>query len=163
MRVRPNGMNILVLIAALAIPCLTFGQNCPQLGAPQNQKQAEKAIQQKQMVKYLNVADELLSSNPYKSIQYAKKALRLAKYCESRKCEVSCLIHASWGYVGAGQFDRAYHYAKQALKISKDIKYQKGISDSLNSLGLIYWNQGKHEKSLNTLNKGLLLRESNTK
>lgn len=44
--------------------------------------------------------------------------------------------------------EKAFEYSKQALELSKNSSFQKGIGSSLNNIGLYYFNQGENEKAL---------------
>ncbi len=101
--------------------------------------------------------------SPEKTISYASRALSLARELGNRQQEATALLNTGNGYLFSGQFDKAINeYLKKSLELSRDIKYQPGISGSLNSLAAAYMNKGEYKLALNTFLEALqILRETN--
>lgn len=156
-----RGYKVLAVIFALVITGTAYGQVTIKM--EQNQMLIQNRITIKKVEKYIGVADQTLSNNPYKSLEYGKKALRLSLQAGNQIKTVESLIRVSWAYVGTGEFEKALTHTQKAYKISKEIAYKSSISESMNSLGLVYWNLGQHEKSYEYLEQGLLLRNKLTK
>jgi tetratricopeptide (TPR) repeat protein len=47
-----------------------------------------------------------------------------------------------------GEYDKGLKYGNQALNLSKKINYKKGIADSYNNIGNVYWRQSYNDKAL---------------
>ncbi len=62
-------------------------------------------------------------------------------------------------YRSIGEFDKSLQYGSSALDLSKKINYEKGISDSYNTIGIVYQNQGNYEKALENYIFSLRIKE----
>nr|MDA3779516.1 tetratricopeptide repeat protein [Bacteroidales bacterium] len=97
----------------------------------------------------------------YKSaLDYLLEALKLTS--KSNKRVLSVLYH-SIGYVYGflEKYKESIKYLKKALKVRKELKYLKGISQTLNRIGLNYFYQCDYEKAIKYLNDAYKLRKDN--
>lgn len=62
-------------------------------------------------------------------------------------------------YINTGNYEKALQYAEDAQQQSGKLSYQKGIADSYNNIGIIYWHKGDYEKSVDYHLKALKIRE----
>ena len=56
-------------------------------------------------------------------------------------------------YTNISQYDTAFYYGNQAMLLSEDLNFQKGIATSNNLIGTIYTNQGNYSKALGCYQK----------
>lgn len=86
-------------------------------------------------------------------LDLAEKGIALSKKIDYEKGEVECLLSKAGNYWWISNFPMALHYHLQALKISEGIRYQDGISQSYNWIGVIYKEQGDLKKAIEYLSK----------
>ncbi|TAH22142.1 MAG: hypothetical protein EAZ08_01400 [Cytophagales bacterium] len=89
---------------------------------------------------------------PDSAIYYASKAQTLARRVGSRRGEILALNSLSGAYLNKGNLGEALQYAKQNIKITKQIGEKSIIAtatvDNLLQIGLIYRSAENHRQSL---------------
>ncbi len=53
--------------------------------------------------------------------------------------------------------EKAFEYGRQGLFLAEQLKFKKGIAESLNTIGVVYLRQSKYEKALTYYQKSLIL------
>ncbi len=99
---------------------------------------------------------ESYSSN--NKIDSLKTAVKTAKEDSSK---VNILNDLSWELINTGDYAKADAKANEALRLSEKINFKKGLSLSLNNIGIIYWYQGDYPKALEYQYKVLKASEEN--
>ncbi len=56
--------------------------------------------------------------------------------------------------------EKALDYGNQALELSKELNYQKGIAQALNDMGIVYIDQGKYSSAIEFFNESMLIRSN---
>jgi tetratricopeptide (TPR) repeat protein len=59
---------------------------------------------------------------------------------------------------GRGQYREALNYFQQALEMALEVGDRAGEGDTLNNIGLVYWNQGLYGQALENYNQALVIR-----
>ena len=78
--------------------------------------------------------------------------------------KVNTLNLLSKKYSDIGNYEQAAKCAQQALQQSEKIKYKKGIANSYNNIGIVYWNKADYEMALDIFLKALkIYQEINNK
>ena len=62
-------------------------------------------------------------------------------------------------FINAGNYEHAMQYAHKAQQQARNKNYQKGIADSYNNIGIIYWYHGDYEKALDNYLNALRIRQ----
>ena len=104
------------------------------------------------IINYLSIINYLFSQN--NKIDSLEIVLKTA----TDTTKVNILNQLSEEYVKKAP-ETAMQYAEQALSISEEKKYKKGIANALNMQGVFYSSKGNYEKSLESLNMSLAKRE----
>jgi len=83
------------------------------------------------------------------SLKYMKRSLDLRKKIGSTRDIAESLLGMSNIYrILENDFDKAFYYTNQCLKIAEEIPYQRLIASSHFNLGFIYYLKGEFEKAL---------------
>jgi tetratricopeptide (TPR) repeat protein len=92
------------------------------------------------------------------SIKICNEALELVK---DKGCKEEALAHYNLGidYMWKGEYDKALKHCLKSLEIRKKINDYKGISQSLNAIGIVEMNVGDLDKALDYYQKGLDISE----
>ena len=64
----------------------------------------------------------------------------------------------AWELTKRGDFDEATEQINNSLKLSQQLKFEKGAGRALNILGVIQWQKGNYDTALVILNKALVKR-----
>ena len=51
-------------------------------------------------------------------------------------------------YQNTGNYDTSLHYGNTALKLARQLNFKKGIANSYNNIGGVYYYQGNYNKAL---------------
>ncbi len=73
--------------------------------------------------------------------------------------KVNILNDLCWELISTGEYAKANVRANEALSISEKINFEKGLSVSLNAIGIIFWYQGNYPKALEYQYKVLKISE----
>ncbi len=85
--------------------------------------------------------------------------LNVLKICTEDSSKMNTLNLLCRQYINVGNYEQAMQYAHKAQQQSRNINYQKGIADSYNNLGIIYWYHGDYEKALDNYLNALKIRQ----
>lgn len=102
---------------------------------------------------------EYMRKSTEKAIDYAEKALMLAKKLQNKREEGIALNLAGLGYSYLGNLSLSLDYYHQSLKIREALGDLKLVSASLNNIGTIYVRQGEHNKAIETYLRALKIRQ----
>jgi tetratricopeptide (TPR) repeat protein len=83
----------------------------------------------------------------------------IKRHSQEDSVKVDLLNAYSWEWLGIHNFDKALHYAVEGQKLAEVLEYRHGLSQSFNYIGIIYWNQGEHAKTLDYFLRMLKVRE----
>lgn len=72
----------------------------------------------------------------------ADSVVVLLKTAEDDTNKVNLLNDLSWELINTGDYISANIRAVEALELSEKINFSKGLLQSLNTIGIIYWYQG---------------------
>jgi len=100
----------------------------------------------------------------YNGFVFAQKnkidSLEIAvKSAKEDSSKINILNDLSWEQIAVGNYTQADVSANQAFHLSEKINFKKGLSLSLNNIGIIYWYQGDYPKALEYQYKVLKLSE----
>lgn len=129
--------GILFLIIALATEhCLSVNID----SLKQLTRSEDKTIQ---LTALLNLSKELSYKDKKESIEYAFKAIALAKTLQDNSAEIKAITNIADAYYYNYSFENALSYYQQALDKSKKIKDYEQIGDSYNNIGTIHFHWGE--------------------
>jgi serine phosphatase RsbU (regulator of sigma subunit)/Tfp pilus assembly protein PilF len=151
-----------VLISFCIIGANTIGF-CASESALLKQLESEKNISQQAGI-YNQLAEEVINADPDKSIEYAQKAIQLAKKSDNPEALADGLLHYGTGLYYIDEYARAIKEVKAALEIyrKENLKVKQGVA--LNMMGEIYVYWSKYDEALNYLSKARkILEESELK
>ncbi len=87
---------------------------------------------------YVLLASQYLEVDSDSVIQYASKALHLARSTNYAKGEVDALVQLAWQHLEMGEYEKSESYHQTALEISKRINYLDGIADAYDGLVMVW-------------------------
>lgn len=73
--------------------------------------------------------------------------------------EVKALIKLSWNLLSIGNYNTALELANEAKNIAEKLNFKKGIANSYNNIGTIYWYQGNYFHSIKQYSASLKIFE----
>jgi len=92
-----------------------------------------------------------------KSLEYSKKALKIAQDIGDRQNEGALLGSLGIAYHALGQVERAIEYFEQALAISKEIGDRRGEGNRLGNIGTAYYSLGQVERAIEYYEQALTI------
>ena len=94
------------------------------------------------------------------ALDYLLEALKLTS--KKNKRVLSVLYHSiGYAYGFLEQYKKSMNFLDKALKIRKDLKFSKGITQTLNRIGLNYYYQCDYNNAIKFLKDSLKLRKKN--
>ncbi|MBN2788959.1 MAG: tetratricopeptide repeat protein [Candidatus Delongbacteria bacterium] len=94
------------------------------------------------------------------ALDYFLQALKITP--KSNKRVLSILYHSiGYSYASIENYNDSMKYLKKALKIREELKLSKGITQTLNRIGLNYYYQSEYKKALKYLNDSFELKKKN--
>jgi len=97
---------------------------------------------------YNQIAYEYRSESPVKCIEYAEKALVLARKNKNKSAISNALLNKSYGNLYLYQYSEALNYAHEAIKTSDDADDYDFTGYAYNLIGLIFKEQNDYKKAL---------------
>lgn len=94
-----------------------------------------------------------------KSLNYAKKSLKISHKYNSQDDEFDALIIMGNNFLERCNYDKALDNYFKVLKIGERSNNEKLLTSPLNNIGLVYWRIGNHDKALHYFNKALKLKK----
>ncbi|MBL7117413.1 MAG: tetratricopeptide repeat protein [Candidatus Syntrophoarchaeum sp.] len=92
-----------------------------------------------------------------KSLEYSKKALKIAQDIGDRQNEGALLGSLGIAYHALGQVEHAIEYHEQALAISKEIGDRRGEGNRLGNIGTAYYSLGQVERAIEYYEQALAI------
>jgi len=74
---------------------------------------------------------------------------------DTSRVKLLCDLCWEYRFVSAG---KALEYGEQALSLSNDLNYDKGIAQSYNDMGIVYIDQGKYSKAIEFFDNAMQIR-----
>ena len=104
---------------------------------------------------FLDLSWEHHNSNPNKTIEYAKSALKLSESIEYDYGVARSLNHIGIGLDIKGDLDEAMEYYQAALDLAEEIENEKLTRNYLNNVGLIYERKGNYSIAMEYYHRAL--------
>ncbi|MFI5204127.1 MAG: tetratricopeptide repeat protein, partial [Flavobacteriales bacterium] len=123
---------------------------------------AEKGLVQKAKL-YNQLSEELVNADPDKSLQYARKAIELAKKAENDIVLADAQLNLGTALYYVDEYSNGIKEVKAALKIyeEKNLKEKQGIALSMIGEIYVYWS--KYDEALQYLSKARPILEASEK
>ena len=119
-----------------------------------------KTIEGKEKVQVLIKLSELnLLNFPAEAVEYAKKALNLARLIKYEAGELEALAKVGVSNHYLGNYEKALEYYNQLLNIYRKKGDKKYIAGYLNNIGACYYKLGNYDKALGNYHESLKIRE----
>ena len=96
----------------------------------------------------LNIGNKVYFYKPDLSLEYAEKALKIAKDLNYNNGIVNSLNLAGESYRLTGDYPKALQYQLQALEISRELKNEFIESNTLGFIGVIYMELNEYRQAL---------------
>tara|TARA_R110002012_G_scaffold321998_1_gene553281 strand:+ start:4665 stop:6707 length:2043 start_codon:yes stop_codon:yes gene_type:complete len=109
---------------------------------------------------YLDLAIGYRSVQPDVALKYANDALKLAKQNDNYTAKASALHVLGAIYTVLGDYEKAISNLLESLRNYELLGDSKGVANSSNSLGILYFNQEDYENAKKYYNKALNLIDS---
>ncbi len=90
-------------------------------------------------------------NNPEKSMEFAGKALIVAKRKKYKEGEAYAYLNIATAQMGMGNFQGASQYLFEALRIEEELEDKEGIAFACAQIGVINFHLGNYENSLEFL------------
>ena len=81
--------------------------------------------------------------------------LQLQTAKDSNRVKILCDLCWEYRFVSA---EHALKYGNEALELANQLGYKKGIAQSYNDMGIIFIDQGKYNKAIESFNKSMEIR-----
>jgi len=94
------------------------------------------------------LAIEYMRKSTEKAVEFAGKALTIARKLNNKREEAIALNLVGLGYSYLGDFSITLDYYNQSLRIREELKDNTMVSASLNNIGTIYIKQGDYDNAL---------------
>lgn len=107
----------------------------------------------------LSAAYRLYANDSLHAIEYARKALTLARQLSYSAGKALAQHNMGLAYFQQARYDEALHAHLQALELRKQAGDKQGTARSLNGIGLIYQYQGRYDKALEMYFEALPIHE----
>lgn len=108
---------------------------------------------------YLDLAQQLQTTQPTRSMEYAHKALEIATQFRLKEKIAAALTNLGTIYWHRGNFNHALDYHLQALNLYDEMGDETGIATAQTNIGQIFLEQGYYERATDYLFRALLLYE----
>ncbi len=154
------------ILSTIAISVLFFANAQPQNLSPSLDSLVQ-IIESKEspdsivMEACFDLAWEIKSIRPVKSLEYAKTALSIAEKLNEKEKIATALSYIGVIYWQMGSFSMALDYHLEALDIYSDINDPIGIARSNTNFGIIFSDQGYYDKAMEYFFKALRGYEKN--
>lgn len=118
---------------------------------------AKKAHDTTKVNIYNQIANESSLTDPTTSLEYSKKAYKLAIAKDFKKGSATALKNMASVYNEIGNYPKAYEYAIKAQKLFIETGNKTGQAKTLNLIGIINDNIGNTEKAIEYYEKSIRL------
>lgn len=115
----------------------------------------EKTTDKKERFEILT---ELISNHLYTDKSYSKKLLveaeNISNEIKEPKLKARVFLYQGRVYETEGNYKKALSYFIQSQKLFEKVNDQKGVGQTLNSMGIISWYSGDYDKAIEYFNEG---------
>lgn len=151
---------VLFIIVFVLTAIFFMGRIAAQTGAGDDPEKKLETVSGKEKVELLNeLADDNVSFHPQKSLDFANRALELAKEIDDRGGEAQALRHMGTAYRVLDDYPKAIEYHKKSLELFEALKNKRAVGLLLRHTAVDYWSQSNYPKALEYLERAIIIFE----
>jgi signal transduction histidine kinase len=146
--------TILVVLISININCLYSNNQFDTI-----EKKLINSTWEDSVKIFIQLSEGYLSSNPQKSIELGKKALKISENYKENKLKAESYNSIGKGFEFSKQNDLALSFYRDALQLSNKERIDEVISKTYNNIGVIFYKSREYDSALFYINESLKIRE----